>query len=55
MFPHLFHNTVRAEKRVQDHKMTRNYMDIKTEISILFYKLTVLERKSSVEMGVVAD
>jgi len=35
--------------------MTRNYKDIKIEIGILFYRLTVLERKYSVEMGVVAD
>jgi hypothetical protein len=53
--PHLFHDTVRAEKRVQDHRMTRNYKDIKTEIGILFYTFNVSERKCSVEMGVVAD
>jgi len=34
--------------------MTINYKDIKIEIGILFYKLTVLERKCNVEMGVVA-
>jgi hypothetical protein len=35
--------------------MTRNYKDIKIEIGILFYKLTVLERICRVEIGVVAD
>jgi hypothetical protein len=54
-FPHLFHDTVRAEKRVQDHKMTRNHTDIKTYIGKLFYKLSVLERKYSVEMEAVVD
>jgi hypothetical protein len=28
-FPHLFHDTVRAKERVQDHKMTRNCREIK--------------------------
>jgi len=55
IFLHLFRDAVRAEKRVQDYKMTRNYKGIKIKIDILFYRLIVLEIKYSVEMGVVAD
>jgi hypothetical protein len=45
--PHLFHDTVLAEKRVLGHKMTRNYTDIKIDIGILFYKLSALERNTA--------
>jgi len=36
-------------------KSVYDYKDTKIEIGILFYRLAVLERKYSVEMGVGAD